>query len=142
MNINYDKIFSIFEENDQKENSTSYEDFRNHPIFYLGMYKKLINYKPISQDKITKYLKSQYLNLNPEDIARAGIFISYNKAWDYIGKFNILNDFHIEQLIRYSDKDLLDSLLKGIKYWESTTEYEKCAFLKKIYDSIPKEKNK
>lgn len=136
--IDYSKIFPLFDEDNQKEQSlTSYDDLRNHPIFYLGMYKKFINYKPLSQDKISSYLKKQFIELNPDDVAKAGRFIAYNRAWDNINKFNVNNDYHIEQLIHYSNQELIDSLNKGIGYFESTTEYEKCAFIKKILDSIP-----
>lgn len=144
MKIDYSKIFPLFsEENiDKQSQHTSYDDIRNHPVYYLGMYKKLMNYKPLSGDKITQYLKTQRIDLNPDDVSRAGRYITYNKAWDYIKNFDVTNDFHIENLIEYSNDELIISFNQGIKHFELTTEYERCAFLKKILDSIPILKSK
>lgn len=143
MKIDYSKIFPLFSEDNTEKQSlnTSYDDIRNHPVYYLGMYKKLMNYKPLSSDKISQYLKNQFIDLNPDDVSRAGKFITYNKAWGYIQKFDVKNDFHIENLIEYSNDELIIALQQGIKHFEITTEYERCAFIKKILDSIPTSKN-
>ena len=142
MKINYDKIFQVFSDDANKNtSSTSYDDIRNHPIYYLGMYKKLISYTSISQEKIKKYLKNINVELGSEDISNAGKFISCNKAWNYISKFNINDNNHISSLIEYGNDDLKHSLIQGISYFEECTEYEKCAFLKKILDLYLVSKN-
>ena len=144
MNVNYIKIFQLFsEESNKEESSTTYEDLKNHPIYYLGMFKKLMNYTPISREKITQYIRTNSLNgVEVDDISRAGKSFAYNRAWHYVQNFDIKNKVHIKNLKEYANDELLISLTEGIKFFESTTEYEKCAFLKKILDKAPKPKNK
>lgn len=137
MGLNYNKIFQIFSTDNMSgevNTTTTYNELRDHPIYFLGMYKKMMNYKPLENEKILAFLDKQKLDINPDEMRNAGIRIAYDKAYVYLSEFNINDPYHLEHLEYYKNDDLIDTLNKGIYYFESTSEFEKCAFIKKILD--------
>lgn len=137
MKLNYTKIFQLFDEDNQKDNNmTSYNELREHPVFFLGMYKKLINYKPMSSIKIESFLEKENIKISSEEIQQVGKNIKYNRAFELIQKFNINDEYMIKCLLDYANDDFNDSINKGISFFLEREEFEKCAFLKKILDKI------
>ena len=137
MSLNYDKIFEVFGD-EWKEGDTSthtsYDELTDHPIYWLGMFKKIVMYRGKSQSLILETLRRERIHLDEKDLRKAGNHLAYNKAWKYVAKFDFSDVFHIAQLMKYRDDELENSLKMSIQHFEELTEYEKCAFLKKILD--------
>ena len=62
----------------------------------------------------------------------ASAFAVYNRAWSYIKDVNIDDDEHQDALWEFNSKPLFKALNQAISYFESTEEYERCAFLVKV----------
>ena len=66
-----------------------------------------------------------------EDFLKSPIAV-YNRAWSYIKDVNIDDDEHQDALWEFNSKPLFKALNQAISYFESTEEYERCAFLVKV----------
>jgi hypothetical protein len=112
------------------------EDYKNHPLFWVGMFKKLIyNHKTFSK-KVIQFFEKMNEELDLFDVENAGEFIAYNRAWYWIEKVDLSLEYHQEALHFHSDEILLSSVKFAISYFEESEEYEKCAHLKKIQNLI------
>jgi hypothetical protein len=137
--INMDNIFDLFGSQDNldgTDNSTTLMDFKTTPIYWIGMYKKLVLNHLNFNKKIIKFFEKSNDELDLDDIREAGEFVTYNRAWGYIKKIDVLNKEHIKGIHTYSDEYLDTSLKLGISFFIETEEYEKCAHLQKILDSL------
>ena len=133
-----DNIFELFSSNEDLDgdNNEVQIDFTQTPIYWIGMYKKLVLNHINFNKKVLKFFKEANKELDIEDVKEAGEFVVYNRAWHYIKNVNLENQENIEALLKYSDEYLDTSLLLGINFFEQSEEYEKCAHLKKILDKI------
>jgi hypothetical protein len=136
--INVDNIFGIFEDNEFNENSISktFIDLHHTPIFWIGMYKKLVLNHINLNKKILRFLKSSHSELDIYDMEEAGEYITYVRAWEYIKKIDLEDLSHKEALNHYKNEYLKTSLELGISYWVESEEYEKCAHLQKIINFL------
>ena len=138
--VNLDNIFHLFGSNDNLDgssnNDTTFIDFKVTPVYWVGMYKKLILNHLNFNKKIIKFFEKSNAELDVEDIREAGEFVTYNRAWSYIKKINIKDKEHLKAINTYSDEYLDTSLKLGISFFIETEEYEKCAHLQKILDSF------
>ena len=141
MDIN--KIFGMFEGNDfsslqEKAEATDIllNDYKNHPLFWVGMFKKLIYNHRVFHLQLTKFFGNIDEGLDQIDIDRAGEYVVFTKAWDYIKKIDPENKLHQESLYRFSDDYLKTALELSINYFQEHEEYEKCAHLKKNLDFV------
>jgi len=137
--VNLDNIFSLFGSNDDldgRDDTTTLIDFKNTPVYWVGMYKKLILNHINFNKKIIKFFKKSNEELDMEDIKEAGEFVTYNRAWSYIKKIDTNNKEHTKAINTYSDEYLDTSLKLGINFFIETEEYEKCAHLQKILNSF------
>tara|TARA_R110000765_G_scaffold402746_1_gene498615 strand:+ start:121 stop:543 length:423 start_codon:yes stop_codon:yes gene_type:complete len=137
--VNLDNIFHLFGSNDDLDgcdNTTTLIDFKTTPIYWVGMYKKLILNHLNFNKKIINFFKKSNEELDLEDIKEAGEFVTYNRAWSYIKKIDINNKEHKKAINTYSDEYLDTSLKLGINFFIETEEYEKCAHLQKILNSF------
>ena len=69
--VNLDNIFHLFESNDDldgTENSTTLIDFKNTPIYWVGMYKKLILNHVNFNKKIIKFFQKTDRGLDLNDM--------------------------------------------------------------------------
>mgnify|MGYP003626819107 CR=1 FL=1 len=132
--MNLDKLFELFTESKEDEFDSIAIDFKNSPIYWIGMYKKLILNTPKFNEKIVKFFKESNKELDAEEMSEAGEWLTYQRAWNYIQYINPEDDLHIRAIKNYSDEHLDVSLKLGIKYFEDKEIYEKCALLKKILD--------
>lgn len=136
--INIDNIFSQFSSEDQQDSNEKsvYVDFTNTPIYWLGMYKKIILYHFSYGDKASQFFQNVDDGLDIEDIKKAGEWVAYNRAWHYIQHINVIDEKHcaaihqIEQIDEYFEI----ALKLGIKFFEELEQYERCALIKKILD--------
>ena len=136
--INLDNIFSLFSTNEELDgvNSVVQMDFSQTPIYWVGMYKKLVLNHINFNKKVLKFFKESNQELDVEDMKDAGEFVVYNRAWHYIQNVNIDNKEHIIALEKYSDEYLDTALKLGISFFEQHEQYERCALLKKILDKV------
>jgi len=137
--INLDNIFHLFGPDDNFDgvhNGTTYMDFKNTPTYWVGMYKKLILNHINFNKKIIKFFQKSDKALDLGDVKEAGEFVTYNRAWSYVKKIDISNKEHIKGIKVYADEYLDTSLKLGISFFIETEQYERCAHLQKILDSL------
>jgi hypothetical protein len=137
------KIFGLFEgeEPDTLQEKAQADsilfDYKDTPIFWVGMFKKLIINNRALYLQIQKHIPSEVLGEIPgmDDMAE---FVTYNRAWFYLSKIDLKLKYHVDSIKTFTDGDLLFCLKLAIKYFENREEYEKCAHLKKIQDKVEK----
>jgi hypothetical protein len=137
--INLDNIFHLFGPDDNfdgVDNGTTYMDFKNTPTYWVGMYKKLILNHINFNKKIIKFFQKSDKALDLGDVKEAGEFVTYNRAWSYIKKIDMSNKEHVKGIKVYADEYLDTALKLGISFFIETEEYERCAHLQKILDSL------
>lgn len=132
------KIFELFNEKEEVENEDEnpYVDFKSSPLYWVGMYKKLVLNNSNFNKKIVKFFKDSDDDLNVDEMSEAGEWITYQRAWEYIKDINLKNENHITIIKRYSDEYLETSLKLGISYFEGKEIYENCALLKGVLDVV------
>ena len=133
------KIFGLFtgnysSEEPEVEKKLTFEELENTPIYWVGMYKKLIHNHQNFNRKIAGFLAEVDEELNVYDVETAGEFVVYNRAWYWISKLDITNIIHQDAVEYYNDDYLITYLKFSISYWEEIEAYEKCAHLKSILD--------
>jgi len=143
--VDANKIFGLFggeEENPKPafdhENDLSYllDDYKNHPLFWVGMFKKLIHNHKTFNKKIISFFSKMDEELDLYDVEQAGEFVVYNRAWFWISKINTQDRICQEAILHYADDYLLTYIRFTISYFEEFEEYEKCAHLKKIQNIL------
>lgn len=134
--INLNNIFSLFSTDEELDgvNSKVQIDFSQTPIYWIGMYKKLVLNHINFNKKVVKFFKESNQELDIEDMENAGEFVVYHRAWHYIQNVNIDNEEHVIAIEKYADEYLDTALKLGISFFEQHEDYEKCALLKKILD--------
>tara|TARA_R110001592_G_scaffold24896_2_gene95315 strand:+ start:2932 stop:3381 length:450 start_codon:yes stop_codon:yes gene_type:complete len=127
-------IFGLFshEDEDISSSKTSYEDLKSSPMYYVGMYKKLILNHINFNKKVLSFFKKANEEFEISDIKEAGEFVTYNRAYEFIKNIDLKNTEHIKSINYYKDEYLDTSLKLGISFFQQHEEYEKCAFLLKI----------
>lgn len=142
MDVN--KIFNLFnnEEHDSSSNKVEEEvvsiNFKEHPLFWVGMFKKLIQNHKVYNRSMINFFSKMDEELDLYDVESAGEFIVYNRAWHWIEKIDINNEQHQDAMLRYIDTSFLSYIKFTISYFQDFEEYEKCAHLKKIQDFVEK----
>ena len=137
MDVN--KIFNLFDsgfEGDVKKEA--FVDFTESPVYYLGMFKKLILNNDVFKSKIKFFIQQFYPEIDDESSNEHGEYITYERAWSYIKKFNINEESHKESITLILDKNLLKTLDKAIFHFQELELYERCAHIKKISDEVKK----
>lgn len=140
MDINMDNIFGLFTSNESLDEGGDavYVNFKNTPVYWVGMYKKLILNHINFNKKIVKFFKEANEELDVSEVKEAGEFVVYNRAWSYIKGIDVDNKDHIDAIEKYCDEYLDIALKLGISFFEQLEEYEKCALLKHILDKSQK----
>jgi hypothetical protein len=140
--MDIDKIFDLFdnkEPNLQKEKNQEIDviiDYKNHPLFWVGMFKKLIQNHQVFNDQLLKFFDKLDEGLNIKDVDKAGEFLVFNRSYEYIQKVDPDNLAAQEALFRFADIHLKIALELSINYFQEYEEYEKCAHLKKILQFV------
>lgn len=133
--VSFDNIFGLFShDNDDLSNGvkTTYDELKKSPVYYVGMYKKLVLNHINFNKKVLTFFKNSNGEFDINEIKEAGEFVTYSRAWSYIKDVELDEEAHIDALKYYLDEYLITSLKLGISYFTQTEEYEKCAFLLKI----------
>lgn len=140
MDINMDNIFGLFTSNESLDEGGDavYVNFKNTPVYWVGMYKKLILNHINFNKKIVKFFKEANEELDVSEVKEAGEFVVYNRAWSYIKDIDVDSKDHIDAIEKYCDEYLDIALKLGISFFEQSEEYEKCALLKHILDKSQK----
>lgn len=137
---NIDNIFHLFdEEGDNKEETQEkniFFDFKNHPVYKILMFKKMILNHLTNRKVITAILKKADPLLDEDNALNIGDSICYNKSMDYIIELDLNNITVIDSIIEQSNDELLLALNKAEKYFLDIELYEKCAVIKKIQDIV------
>ena len=134
MNIN--DLFQLFSDEDKElsKNNLPVLDFTEHPVYWIGMFTKIIkNHKGFDL-----YIKKVFNKLTPEleieveKMEELGDWVTFNRAWFYIEKINLKDDFHYEHLVSSFTPETIIALDVTIAHFERFEEYEKCAHLYNI----------
>ena len=140
--MNVDKIFNLFngdEPESLREKAQQVDtllDYKNHPLFWVGMFKKLIQNHQVFNTQILKFFDQMEEGLDVIDVDRAGEFVVFNRAWSYIQKVDPNNLVAQEALYRFADIHLKVALELSINYFQEHEEYEKCSHLKKNLEFV------
>lgn len=136
MDIN--KIFGMFGSGKNGQDISTQEFVKkieeNHPRYFLGMFEKLINNHLSYQKGLIEMFKVADSALDVKDIEKAGENLLFNRAWEYISKFNIKDEYSQGILAEKDTEKFEKAVNSAIIYFENEEEYEKCAFLKKFLD--------
>ena len=134
--VKLDNIFELFSssENLEGENDIVHIDFTQTPIYWIGMYKKLVLNHLNFNKKVVKFFKESNYELDVADMENAGEFVVYNRAWHYIQNVDVNVEEHVLAIEKYQDEYLDTALKLGINFFEEQEEYEKCALLKRVLD--------
>ena len=134
--VDIDNIFSLFSSHEDLDgnNTTVHIDFTENPIYWVGMYKKMLTNNIDFNKKLLKIIGKSNEDLDILDVKKAGEHIVFNRAWNYIKKIDTNNIEHCDAIEKLSDEYLDTALELGIHYYEPVEDYEKCAHLKKILD--------
>ena len=135
--MNIDNIFNLFNEDLPNDDETSLLiDFSEHPLYWIGGFNKIIS----NHLFFTKYTAKVFKNISPElnidDVEKAGEYLMFDKAWDYIKNIKLDNPFHIECINKKISPEFEGNLDVAIKFFEVLELYERCALLKGIKDKI------
>jgi hypothetical protein len=138
MNVN--KIFNLFGNDEVPEDNNEIDniiDWRDTPTYKIGMFKKIIiNNKMIKNVFIKNLKENGIIDLDEEDMEKAGEFLAYNRSWDYIKDCDINNDVWKDALLLSNKEEIISILINSILFFENSEEYEKCALLKSILDFL------
>jgi hypothetical protein len=102
------------------------------------MFKKLILNHKLFSKKITYFLEQTDPEMNTSEIKESGDYIAYERAWQYIKKFDINEESHRESINLVIDENLVKTMDYAILYFQELELYERCAHIKKISDEIKK----
>jgi len=146
MDIN--KIFNLFGSADfdtpLEKKAKAADDLimiQETPMFWIGMFKKIILNNQAFYYQIKQYLPQQLVEEigQGDDIAD---MVTYSRAWFYISKLNLERRVDVDALTAFTDEDLVYASEMALRFFEGKEEYEKCAHIKKIQDASKKLLNK
>ena len=142
MVVDVNKIFGLFNNeepeslNEKAEMADTLLNYKEHPLFWVGMFKKLIHNHKTFNKKVISFFSKMDEELDLYDVEQAGEFVVYNRAWFWISKIDTQVSSHQEALLHYADEYLLTYVRFAISYFEEFEEYEKCAQLVKIQNFL------
>lgn len=135
--ISKDKIFDLFE--DKEANSVViHEDFMDNSFVKIGMFNKIIQNNEIFFQKLKNYYQKNNITYNLDDVLIYSKFVTYNRAFFYISQIDINNTIHTDALACYDFNILIKNLTQSISFFEEREEYEKCAHLFNIKQTVEK----
>ncbi len=108
----------------------------NHPRYFIKMFWKLIINHLSYGKTLVEFFGQSDPSLEVDEIERVGKKMLYSRAYGFIEKIDIKDNYHQKVLKEENSKDLKEAYILAINYYEIEEEYEKCAFLKKQLDFI------
>ncbi len=146
MDIN--KIFNSFNSSSNSWGNFNYRGYdyvdsrslptidENHPRYFIKMFWKLIINHISYGKKLADFFSQADSTLNVEEIEYAGEKMLYARAYKFIKKIDLKDDYHQKILTEEDSKELKKAYNLAIKFYENEEEYEKCALLKEQLDFI------
>jgi hypothetical protein len=128
-----EKIFNLF---DSPNTLDIHENFMDNPYTKIGMFNKIIINNKIFLQKLKSSLSRAKKVYSEEDVNRYTEFVTFNRAFFYINQIDISNNTHTDALMCYNPEQLIYNLDQSILYFEGNEDYEKCAHLFKIKNSL------
>jgi len=144
---NINKIFDLFsqepEDNSKEEKSQEQIliDFKNHPIYSVLMFKKMILNHLYNRKMVISLMKQSNPKLDEENVLKMGDSICFNRALDYLASLDFNSELVDKSIKEQADEDLLFTVNKAIEYFENLENYEQCAFLKQVQEKIKENLN-
>ena len=133
--IDPEKLFGVFEIPTLEDNAVM--DFQKTQAFKLGMFKKIIWNQKNIESKMGHFFKMMPELAEKVDMdTSASEFVTHVRAWAYIKDFDLTTNQGKDALRIFSDEYTLSACDLAILFWEEKEEYEKCAHIKKIKDSL------
>ena len=137
-------IFGLFgfPEGDEKnsygkrEEDDSVDALKETPHFKVGMFCKMVSNGNNFTKQLLHFFKTSSDPINMSGVGEMGEIMMYGKAVSWIQECDLKKDEWKIALHKHKEKDIVDCLTKTIKFYESTEEYEVCAFLKGLQDCI------
>jgi hypothetical protein len=134
MNIN--KIFDLFDgKSDFKDEEIQVINLYEQPLFWVGMFEKLIKNNDIFKHQLSTFFKKNDPEYSTELLEESGDAVVFNRAWQFIKQIDLTNPNHQNAVrIRANKGYLFKALEKAINYFVELEDYEKCSHLKNIFD--------
>ena len=110
-------------------------NFTETPIFYLGMFKKIIWNQKHFETKMGKFKKS-FPNSKILDDKEAGEFVTFTRAYFYLNKFDFDHPLAKDSIKLFSDIYTKTACELSLSFFEEKEQYEKCAKIKKVLDTL------
>ena len=134
-------IFSLFgvpEDDDKfnKEVNDSLDVFKETPYFKVGMFCKMIKNGSNFTKQLLGFFKTSNDPIDMSGVDEIGEIMMYNRAFSWIQECNLEDDKWKLAFHDHKEKNVLECIIKSIKFYEKREEFENCAFLKKIQDCI------
>jgi len=135
--IDINNIFDLFKDDLSKNDKIDYTliDFSDHPLLWINGFNKTMNNYLFFIGYISKTFKN-IPGVDDLDVNKAGSFLMHEKAWEFIKKVNIDDQYHLECIKMKSSKSFLSSIKASILFFQELEDFEKCAFLKQIEEKI------
>ena len=137
--IDPEKIFNLFGGEPQGSSSggeVALIDVRDTPEFKIGMFCKIIMDHLKFNDRVLDWFKRANSELDRDDIELAGEFVIYHRSWFYIKDIDLSNREHWYAIEKMSNVKVLQALDLSVKFFEDKEEYEKCAHLHKLSETV------
>jgi hypothetical protein len=129
--MDIEKIFDLFDTPDEPKKQVIM-DISEHPAFWLGIFTKIImNHSNFNAAQLSVF-KTAFPNMDINDIRNAGEFIIYTKSYGFLQKLDIERELDLQTLKDNISIELDVALKLALSYFESTEEYEKCAFIMRV----------
>ena len=131
-----DKFFSTAESQSEQETKQQLADFKEHPIYNILMFKKMIinHLKTVNNiEALANTFKGE--NLKAEEKIEIMERAVYNKSFTYIVKVDIDNPDVREMIINNSDR-FLEVIDLAIEYFINIELYENCIVMNKIREIL------
>ena len=143
MDIN--KIFGAFDSSSDGWDYRGYNYYNprtiptideNHPKYFVKMFWKLIVNHLSYGRQLVDFFGQADPSLEVAEIEYAGERMLYARAYSFIKKIDIEDQYHQKVLRGEKENKLVEAYKLSIEFYEREEEYEKCAFLKKQLDFI------
>jgi len=134
--INIDKIFGLFNdyENSKDISDGDYTNYKTLRSYKVKMFKKIIQNFSGFEKVVAIFMEKAYPDEKPDqkEIQNIAKKVVYNRAYQYL---ILLSEEELEMFYINVDDTFLKCVEESIKYFVSTEEYEKCAFLVSLKNS-------
>ena len=140
MQMDINKKFNLFDGSSLENKAEEASDtiiIQETPMFWIGMFKKIILNNQVLYKQLYKNLPGEVVKemAGMDDMAD---MVTYSRAWFYISKLDLKRRVDVDALLTFTDENLLYASEMALRFFEDREEYEKCAHIKKIQDTIKK----